>query len=433
MDLAMWYALVASAAAQAPPPLPPDARFALALFCNPTCDDAVVDTLDAGLAAIPARSGFPDRVTRPSRIMGMAGSEFGMPDAAFIEMYGVGVDRPEDLAKSQEVLLAWIAAPRESAADTLAVAHSAFAAAAAQSGGWVEDLDTQRVFGAAAWRALDPKGPITDWFVVDAEPEDEADAASPLRLVTRGLRRYGDHDLVVEDVAGDAAGDVSFVVNAIAEALHGRTTAPATLQVNTATVRGTARLQPIARLDTDPEGPLLQLRFDGEITLPPPAAAPEEPAPPAADAPAPIPPLDASAAAAIPPQPEPAPTAPGAAPLPPSPEPLVPTSLEDAQREARERFARDVRPAFERGLPPGEVVAVKAPFRTRTGGTEYMWVELRSVSGDELRGVLVNEPYEVAGLKKGDAVTLSQRELFDYVWRRADGSREGNGTSAFLN
>ena len=90
----MWYALVAHAAAQAPPPLSPDARFALALFCNPTCPEDVVDTLDAGLAAIQARSGFPDTAPRAIRVMGIAGTEFGIPDAAFVELYGTGVDRP---------------------------------------------------------------------------------------------------------------------------------------------------------------------------------------------------------------------------------------------------------------------------------------------------------------------------------------------------
>ncbi len=423
----MWYALVAHAAAQAPPPLSPDARFALALFCNPTCPEEVVDALDDGLAPIAAKSGFPDSAERPIRVMGIAGADFGIPDAAFVELYGTGVDRPEELAKSEEVLLAWIAGPREEAVQTLAVAHAAFAAAAKKSGGWVEDLDTQRLYGADAWAALDPKGPVTDWFVVDAEPQDAEDPEGPLRLVTRGLRRYGDHELVVETVPADAAGDVSFVINAIAEDRRKNGHRPG-LTLDTPTVRGKASFRAAARRETDPEEPLLRAIFDGEIVVPP---DPDAPAPLAEDPPPPI----AVAAAA------PAPTAPatngagapGALPATATDSAAPAATLEDAQKQARERFARVVRPAFAAGLPVGEAVAVKAPFRTQAGGTEYMWVELRSVNGDDLVGVLMNEPYAVPGLRKGDAITLRQADIFDYVWKKADGTREGNTTAAFLD
>lgn len=418
----MWYALLAPAAAQAPPPLPPDARFALALFCAPTCGEEVVNALDEGLASISAKDGFPESAGRPLRIMGLAGTDFGIPDAAFIELYGVGVDRPEALTQSQEVLLAWFAGPREEALETLTVAHSAFAAAAKLSGGWVEDLDTQRIYGAEAWAKLDPRGPITDWFVVDAEPMElgaDPETATTLRLVTRGLRRYGDFELVVEDVPTEAAGDVSFVVNALAEEVRRRGVGSGQLSVATPTVRGKATFRSVARRDTDPEEPLLRATFDGEITLPADPAA----APVAEDAPPPVPVAEAAPV-------EPAgigarrPSATDAA--------APAATLADAQRLARERFARVVKPAFVAGLPPGEAVAVKAPFRARSGDDEYMWVELRRIDGAELSGVLLNEPYDVPGLRKGDPIQLSEADIFDYVWKRADGSREGNTTAAFL-
>ncbi|MFN7143691.1 MAG: DUF2314 domain-containing protein [Myxococcota bacterium] len=456
----MWYALVALAAAQAPPPLSPDARFAMALFCNPTCSQDVVDTLDEGLSSIQAKAGFPDSANKPIRIMGMAGTDFGIPDAAFVELYGVGVDRPEALAKSQEVLIAWIAAPRDRAVETLAVAHKAFGAAAKKGGGWVEDLDTQRLYGADAWAKLDPKGPITDWFVVDAETQDPKaspdDPNAPLRLVTRGLRRYGDFELVVENVPPEAAGDVSYVVNALAESLRKKPAVPSTLALATDTIRGTASFRPTGRRETDPEEPLLRATFEGEITVPgapttgdaPPTDVPAAPvvvepppvattpapgtngtgAPPAPTPPAPTP-LNAPPAAATPPA---APSAPAAASAPPAAT-QGPSSLDAARAQARDRFARVVRPAFVAGLAPGEAVAVKVPFRARDGGTEFMWVELRSAQGDDLVGVLMNDPYAVDGLKKGDTITLRQGDIFDYIWKKADGTREGNTTSAFLN
>ena len=438
----MWYALLASAAAQAPPPLPPDARFALALFCDPTCSEEVVTTLDEGLAPIAARAGFPESASRPMRIMGMAGADFGIPDAAFVELYGVGVDRPEALAKSDEVLLAWFAGPREEALQTFAVAHAAFAAAAKQGGGWVEDLDTQRVYGADAWASARPEGPLTDWFVVDAEPMDPADEAGSSRLVTRGLRRYGDFELVVEDVPPDAAGDVSFVLNALAEELRRRGLGSGQLSVATTTVRGTATFRAVARRDSDPEEPLLRATFDGEITLPPapdPRDAPAAPDPAAPDPATPDPTAPSAGAGSSPP---PVPATPGPAEAEDGPIPAIsaarteaappPASLAEARAAARDRFARVVKPAFLAGLATGEAVAVKAPFRARSGDDEYMWVELRRVDGATLEGVLLNEPFDVPGLRKGDSIQLGEEDVFDYVWKRADGAREGNTTAAFL-
>jgi uncharacterized protein YegJ (DUF2314 family) len=448
----MFYAFLAPASAQAPPPLSPDARFAFALFCAPTCSDEVIDTLDAGLSSIKARDGFPDEARRPMRIMGMAGADFGVPDATFVELYGTGVDRPEALAASQEVLLAWVASPREEAVETLAVAHRAFADAARVGGGWVEDLDTQRLYGAAAWAALDPRGPVTDWFIIDADATTAE--SSRLRLVTRGLRRYGDFELVVEDVHPDAAGDVSFVVNAIATRLRAEDGVPVVLPLSTKEVRGSASFLAISRLQTDPEEPLLKVTFEGEITVPvttvptvAPAVAPPqavaEVAPPVApmarsratDAGEPTAPV-ATDAGTAPPTATPS-TAPVATPPPPAPPPTAATpptarTLEEAQQSARRRFAEIVVPTWLRGLPTGDAVAVKVPFKTPTGDAEYMWVELRRIDGMELGGVLMNEPYDVSGLQKGDVVTLRMDEIFDYVWKKADGTREGNTTAPFL-
>lgn len=415
----MWLAFAPTAAAEAPPPLQPDARFAIALFCNPTCSEEVVTTLDDGLASIASRDGFPDEATRPLRIMGVAGADFGIPDASFVELYGTGVDRPEELAKSQEILLGWFASPRKDAVATLTTAHAAFAAAAKASGGWVEDLDTQRLYGAEAWAALRPNGPLTDWFVVDAEPADAEKPDGNLRMVTRGLRRFGDFELVVEDVPPESAGDVSFVVNAIATDLHTHWGLPYQLKIDRDGVKGTATFRTATARDTDPEPPLLRATFEGEITLPPerPAVAETPPAPPVAVASAERP-VATDAPSSPPPEPPPAPAA--------------PTTLEEAQRVARERLTSVVLPAFSAGLPAGEKVAVKAPFRTRNGAPEYMWVELRSVRGGEVVGELMNEPWEVDGLHKGDTVTLPVSEVFDYVWKKGDGSREGNTTAAFL-
>lgn len=434
----MWLALFPGAFASpppAPPPRPPDARFALALYCSPTCSEDVFDVLDTGLAGIDARDGFPERADVPMRIMGLAGAEFGIPDADFVAAYGVEVDRPEELARSEQVLLAWFAGPRESAAETFAVARAAFAAAAEASGGWVEDLDTQRIYGRAAWRATDPRGPVTDWFVIEAGDAGAGGAGAgatdgAVRLVTRGLRRYGDFELIVEDVPPDVAADVSFVVNALATVLHGLDAIDAQMAIDTGAVKGTATFSRAAGREDDPEDPLLRASFDGDVTSPgePEPAAPANAAPSAAPSAEPAP-LEGSAAG-------PAVTSgAGAPPRPPAPLPassLPASSLKEAQERARARLEAVVHPAWIAGLAPGAAVAVYAPFQTRAGLTEYMWIELRSWSGADMTGTLMNDPYDVEGLRRGDTVALSQGEVFDYIWKKGDGTREGNTTNAFV-
>lgn len=422
--MTMLLSLLAAAYAQDIPS--PDARLALALYCNPVCSNDVLDALDDGLRAIRSRDGFGEDVTFPERIMGLAGPEFGIPDAAYAAAYGIDVGDVEKLAASQQVIIAWIAGPREEALGTLAVAHAAFTAAARLGNGWVEDLDTGTVYGVSAWANMDPRGPVTDWFVIEARPMSDVDGA-PLRLVTEGLRRFGIPELVVEDVPVDAAGDVGFVINAVADTLYARRGAmvPAQLAVKTAFVDGMTTLVEAPAGEDDPAPPLLRLRFEGTIAIPG-----DEVAPP------PEPMAAPEVVASIDPTPAPlGPTPPEAA-LPDRRTDAIaespPTSLAEAQARALARLDREVRAAWTAGLPAGAAVAVSAPFRTRSGSVEYLWVELRQWSGANMSGVLVNEPYNVANLHKGDTVAVRQADVFDYIWKTGDGGREGNTTAPFV-
>lgn len=418
-----------SAPAPQPAQMPPDARFALALYCNPVCGEDVLDALEDSLGSIGVEEGFPDAATRPMRIMGLAGSEFGIPDPDYVADYGVGVDRPEALSGSQQVLLGWFAAPRRESLTIFAQAHAAFARAAALAGGWVEDLDTQTVYGVDAWASRDPRGPLTDWFVVDAVPVSEAEGA-PVRVVTRGLRRFGDPELVVPEVSLESAANVSFVLNEVATLLHERPVLDTPLPLASAIVRGNATFSGVEPVEGDPEEPLVRVSFSGKVTPPgePPPAAPEPAVAPVEAAP------PAQIAAVEPPPAASPPLAVPAEPLPPErrTDAVEPRTLQEAQAAALRAFDTRVRAAWEAGLPAGEVIAVQVPFTDTQGRKEYVWAELRTWEGDRLTGVLVNEPYAVPTLKKGDVVEFRRADVFDYIWRRADGSREGNTTAAFL-
>lgn len=400
-----------------------DARFALALYCNPTCDDSVLDGLERDLASIPAVEGFDEVATTPGRMMGLADTTaspygkdggFEVPDAEYLAAFGTGVDRPEELAGSQSVVLAWFVAPRDRALATLATAHAAFANAALASTGWVEDLDTQGVYGHAAWAAKAPDGPLTDWFVIDNNPSADTPEGE-LRLVSRGLRHLGDRDLVLDQVPADSAGDAAYVLNSVALALHGRADVPPTLALDTADARGTATLSVVDAVDGDPEAPLVQVTFKGQVLVDATLGgepAPEAPVEALVEAPAPL----ASA------------PAPAAAPASPRPD-----TLAEAQAAARARLAGIVHSAYEQGLQPGEKLAVSVPFPNPDGTREYLWVEVRGWRGSIISGVVATTPVKTRAVVAGQSVTIDQAQVFDYVWKKADGTREGNTTAAFLN
>jgi len=91
-----------------------------------------------------------------------------------------------------------------------------------------------------------------------------------------------------------------------------------------------------------------------------------------------------------------------------------------------------LRAGFEERLEKHERLLVKAPFDTDSGSVEWMWVEVLSWKGREMRGVLENVPDDIAALKVGMRVTVSQDDLFDYIRVFPDGTKEGNTTAQFL-
>lgn len=101
-----------------------------------------------------------------------------------------------------------------------------------------------------------------------------------------------------------------------------------------------------------------------------------------------------------------------------------------ASQKAREKLAA-LKPAFLAGLPPGEVLLVKAPFPAPDGRREWMWVEVIEWKEDRISGTLQNEPVYVE-LKAGQRVQVSAAEVFDYIHKKADGSQEGNETAKIL-
>jgi uncharacterized protein YegJ (DUF2314 family) len=104
----------------------------------------------------------------------------------------------------------------------------------------------------------------------------------------------------------------------------------------------------------------------------------------------------------------------------------------EASRRARIRL-NELRPAFDKGLPPGSRLLVKAPFARDDEGNEWMWVEvMKWTAVGSIEGVLQNEPFYIRKLKAGSKVQVKASEIFDYKLYREDGTTEGNETGKLM-
>jgi hypothetical protein len=80
---------------------------------------------------------------------------------------------------------------------------------------------------------------------------------------------------------------------------------------------------------------------------------------------------------------------------------------------------------FKKGLAPGEVLLVKAPFR-RGEYSEWMWLEVRALEGDSLVGRLNSTPVHLKELRPGAEVKVPVASVCNLELYKADGSTEGN-------
>jgi hypothetical protein len=375
-----------------------DARGAFAVYCQALCPQIQTDQ--------PTRMRPPVRARAPSlSIERWDIDELGLPDAEQRREWGHGdLTGIED---AQDVIVVSWAAPIDAAAETVTAAGRA----ALSAGTWIEDLDTGNIYSAATFQTaierLEVSTPdITPFILLEGDLNEDGS----IRIVTRGLGKFGLPELLVDQIPEEEANAAGLTLNAAVQTLfengYSERFTLNGADIKSTTVRklscGIAGEASLSQAPTDPENPyglLVEMRFDGTVE----ACQASEPTAPAA------PPQQATAPAAAPPQ-----------------------SLEEARAQATTMLNGPVKDAFLRGLGSEEALLVKAPFSAGQGRIEWMWVQLTEWRGEEMVGVLANEPNVVSGLNKGDSVVIENSTVFDYMLFLDDGRREGNATAAFL-
>lgn len=345
-----------------------------------------------------------------------------MPGVEFLRFYARGLDEEEQARATQRsrALRLGFAHPRDVAYAALRNADELAHGLARAHGGLIWDEELRLLYSADAWekaRLSDPAAApnVLAQTVVHSYQNDEY-----LRAVSLGMYKLGLPDLVVERTARANNTQLVHLLNAVAQYLveggtvgAGGAIALDAASIGTAAVRELlthdsfdnatgkvrVRLQAVEPEEGDADNALYALRFDDY-------EGPDEFA------------RQKQATSAFFGWSD-----------------SIRTVVHDDELEAVSAAARKRLPAirdrFNEGAL-GDQVLVKAPFATSRGGVEWMWVEVSAWNGNDIQGLLANQPFDVPGLHAGEKVEVEMDDVFDYQWVKADGSVEGNTTGKVI-
>ena len=413
----------------------PVAVYTFALYFDAKQGDAP-EKLARKLAGDP-QFGFqivnkPDLLAKDKRtltltsIIGNVGSAYKPPSLESLKYFGRGLSlaQAQSLQTSPQVLTMVFAHPARDALPNLLKANAYALRLATETQGLIWDEETREVFTPdywkqnriATWEAALPN--VARHITIHAYNDK-----GRVRAITLGMSKFALPDLVINDAVWSLSAPLGNTLNAVAQRLaEGDRPADsgqyelqiANIQhsalrkhitdtvVNKASARGGVQLVEATPQSGDPDNALLELRFN-------PASG-----------------TDATSRQ----------TAFVSAVFGAQTDDVIRVKHDAALREASDRARAKLpalKAAFTAGLQPGETLSLKAPFATPTGGTEWMWVEITQWQGNQISGMLRNQPRDVPTLKAGQMVNIKQDEVFDYIRRSPSGKQEGNETGEILS
>lgn len=384
--------------------------------------------IDASRAELKVVSEMPaapgELVVRPVLLTDLQQSH-RPPDPEFLRQFGRGLtgEQTERLQHSQQFCLLEFGHPQERVWQGLRLANQLVEQVARKSGGLVWDDATREVFTPDAWHKKRLENWAGDVPVIAGQIVIHAyNTGQDIRAITLGMSKCGLPDAVVDGFSWEQHRAIQSLLVLVCQAMaEGQTIHRAgefdldldTIKFARASDRRPGGPNPtaagVARLTLkqapwqqgDPENRVIEIAFDGR-------AGRDRHAKQASVLAALFGPVTLDAFQAE-----------------HSPEILA------ASEEARRRLPA-LREAFTAGLQPGEFIEVYARFAARGAQQELLWVRVGRWDWSRIGGMLLNEPVQVPDLHAGQAVTVNEAEVFDYIWRHPDGSTEGNRTGELL-
>ena len=343
--------------------------------------------------------------------------ELRPPDADSLRYFGRGLS-PEQVTAvqaSEHVIIVELVAERARMHPIHRTAMEVVLALARRTGGLIWDGDTRELYTPEAWkermkRWTKPVPYAPDLFTIHSYRSGDL-----VRLCTLGLGKLGLPDLVVNQVPPSSNQSMATLVNLAVQTMvqGGEVKEGGLLDVDTSAVhvtddiegsppgRATLALVVAKHEEGDPSGRLWEIAFPGgpasEVQVRQEAV------------------IDAVFGSA---------------------DRLSEVEHDEeilaASRRAHAELEKKIKKRFVAGELHLDRLLVKAPFKTDTGGNEWMWVDVLTWKGTTIEGLLQNDPFEVRGLKAGARVTVAEDSVFDYMIQREDGTTEGNTTGAIM-
>jgi uncharacterized protein YegJ (DUF2314 family) len=333
-------------------------------------------------------------------------AEWGLPVASTLDTVAKGLTPKEraGLAKLPNVVVVKVTGD---ATPTHLVARTGFALAAALAErvhGFVHDETVRRIETADAFAAHAITAPLGDAAFRDDSIliQSYVQEDGTTRLISLGMRRFGAPDLEVRGAQAGASRSLGAIMNAVAARLAaGASEAPLSISLDDPRAKGktaTVDLEVPPLQQGDPDNTIVRI-------------VPEGGAAPAA--------YDRLVAAFF-----------GAA------EQLV-EQPDDAELLAARDRARRAFPGtlarWKASPEPRPKLLVKLPFPIAgDAGSEWMWVEVKAVTGDAITGSLANSPAYATDLHAGAPVTGRTQDLYDAMMLLPDGGTLGGETTKIL-
>lgn len=412
-------------------PMSKSIHFQYALYFLPKPNKNPLKVLKRHLSAKGLKFKLVDKIPESPRKMFIQArleknvqKKYVPPDLDTLKYFGYGLSRAQALAlqKSQQALILNFSYPQQHVWNGLHDATKLLEDLALQTDGLLWDEMTREVFTADAWHAKR----LSKWAssVPDISTHTSIHAYKSgefVRAISLGMAKVGLPDVVVDNFPWSSNRNVGHIINLFSQAMaEGATfTKPGVFDLNIKVIKHPAVREPqlkslkdnakaIAHLtlrqgiweEGDPGNRLIEIRFDRY---------------PGRDEHAK---LDAMISALF------------------GSEDSVSFIRHNEALMAASKAAKanlpSLRKAFNAGLRPGEFIQVKAPFPTPDGGNEWMWVEVSKWKGNNIEGLLKNEPFNIPDLHGGQMVKVNQQDIFDYIRNYPDGTQEGNKTSEII-
>ena len=85
------------------------------------------------------------------------------------------------------------------------------------------------------------------------------------------------------------------------------------------------------------------------------------------------------------------------------------------------------------GLPAKHTFFLTARLRDKDGNFEQVFIAVDKIKDGNVTGRIWSDLNKVKGFKRGDSYTFAEKDMFDWLITKPDGSEEGNFVGNFLD